>query len=235
MMAIRTRRRVWPVLLVLPPLLACSLFAQQTQPTPVPPTQAAATPVPQPSPTATVREAAATPMPQPSPTATAREAAAPIRQWAAHAEASSEYDNPDWAARQATGAPDTFECGDLETAWASAGENTVEWINVYYQTPVYPTEIRIIQSYNPDQVVQVDLIDMQGRFVTVYTGQPRAVETPCPYTLVISGDWEDTLVQGVRITVDQSVLGLGWNEIDAVEIVGVPGEGTPVRPSRSAP
>ena len=32
----------------------------------------------------------------------------------------------------------------------------------------------------------------------------------------------DFLVHGVRITVDQSVLGLGWNEIDAVELVGIP-------------
>ena len=41
-----------------------------------------------------------------------------IRQWASSATAGSEYSNTDWSANQATGAPDTPDCGDQETAWA---------------------------------------------------------------------------------------------------------------------
>jgi hypothetical protein len=66
--------------------------------------------------------------------------------------------------------------------------------------------------------------------VTVYTAQPKQVDEPCPYFLNIPVSQSDILAQGVRITIDQSVLGLGWNEIDAVEMVGTIGEGTPVRP-----
>ncbi|MEW6233301.1 MAG: hypothetical protein AB1566_13450 [Chloroflexota bacterium] len=158
---------------------------------------------------------------------------APIRQWATDAEASSEWGESDWSARQATGAPNTSECGDHVTAWASAGRDTVEWINVYYDVPVYPTEIRIIQTYAPDQVSQVDLIDMQGKFVTVYTKRPEDKSgSPCPYVLSIPVIRSDLLMQGVRITIDQSILGIDWNEIDAVEIVGVPGQGTPARPPK---
>jgi len=157
-------------------------------------------------------------------------AAEPIRQWAMEAEASSQYGDPNWSAVQATGAPDTPECGDEITAWASWGSSSVEWINLYYETPVYPTEINIVQTYNPDQVSQVDLIDMEGVFITVYTQETEQVDDLCPYTLSILVDQSDVLAQGVRITIDQSVLDLGWNEIDAVEIVGIPGEGTAVRP-----
>jgi len=220
----RTVPRTLSVLLVLSPvLLACGLLNQPTQPAQAPPIQVPPTQVP------------LTQASYPSPT-TAAVGAAPIHQWAADAEASSEWDAPDWSVKQVTGAPNTPECGDYPTAWASAGRDAVEWINVYYDVPVYPTEIRIIQTYAPDQVSQVDLIDMQGNFVTVYTKQPEdKSDRPCPYVLAVSVSRGDLLVQGVRITIDQSVLNMDWTEIDAVEIVGVPGQGTPVRPPTLTP
>jgi len=218
-------------------LQACSLFsrAPAIPETPLqasPPSEAPAEVLP------TLEQPAQelpTQAPPTAPTPAAGGTSGSIRQWAAEAEASSEYGSSDWKAGQAVGEPNTPICGDYGTAWAAAGSNTVEWINLYVQVPIVPTEIHIIESYNPDQVVRVDLIDMQGGFVPVYTAQPQIVENPCPHALSIPVTQRDILAQGVRITIDQSVLGLGWNEIDAVEIVGVPGEGTPVRPAPSAP
>lgn len=152
-----------------------------------------------------------------------------IRQWASEAVASSEFGSESWSAFQATGKPNTTECGDYETAWASADANTRDWIILYYPKPVYAVEVNLYQTYNPDQIVAVELIDLQGNFVNVYTAEPRKVET-CPFVLSIPTAFSGVLAQGVRITIDQSVLNQGWNEIDAVEIVGVPGEGTPTRP-----
>lgn len=152
-----------------------------------------------------------------------------IRQWASEAVASSAYSAENWAAFQATGEPNTAECGDHGTAWAAAESNTSQWLVLYYPQPVYAVEVNIYQTYNPDQVVSVDLIDLQGNFVNVYTAEPRQVET-CPFILRIPTASSGVLAQGVRINIDQSVLRLGWNEIDAVEIVGAPGEGTPTRP-----
>ncbi len=145
-----------------------------------------------------------------------------IRQWATSATASSEYGNPDWAASQATGAPDTIieECADLPTAWASQGSDTVEWLELYYDTPVYPTEVNIIQTHSPDQVVMVELIDTEGTYHEVYTGEPENLWEECPYTLSILV-WADYQAVGVKITIDQSVIEPTWNEIDAVELVGV--------------
>jgi hypothetical protein len=143
-----------------------------------------------------------------------------VSQWATGAAASSEYGNPSWAAIQATGAPDTAECGDSATAWASLSSDTEEWIELTYDTPVYATAINIYQSYNPDQVVKVELIDLTAGYHAVYTGRPEQTDE-CPYVLSIPVEQTDYSVAGVRITIDQSQLGLGWNEIDAVELVGV--------------
>ncbi|MBN1977322.1 MAG: hypothetical protein JW918_07970 [Anaerolineae bacterium] len=143
-----------------------------------------------------------------------------ISQWAISAVASSEYGASDWSAMQATGAPDTPECGDQVTAWASAESNTVEWIELTYDTPVRPTEVNIFQTYNPSQVVKVELIDTESTYHEIYAREPELIEE-CPYVISIPMVDFDYIVTGIRITIDQSVLEIGWNEIDAVELVGV--------------
>ncbi len=148
-----------------------------------------------------------------------------IRQWAASAFASSEYGNPDWAAVQATGAPDTFveECADLPSAWASYESDTVDWLELTYDTPVVPTAINIIQTHSPDQVVMVELVDTAGAYHEIYTGEPENLWEECPYTLsiLVNVKYE---VTGLKITIDQLIS--PWNEIDAVELVGTAVGGT---------
>jgi hypothetical protein len=147
----------------------------------------------------------------------------PINQWASSATASSEYSNPSWSAMQTVGEPDTPECGDQVTAWASATSNGVDWLEVTFDQPVYATQINIHQTYNPDQVVLVELITPEGEAVSVYEMTPFDFTSSCPYVLPVFADGS-TVAVGVRIHVDQSVLGLGWNEIDAVELIGIPVE-----------
>ena len=142
----------------------------------------------------------------------------PTRQWASEAHASSEYDNPKWSAQQATGIPDTPECGDQSTAWASEDKYGLEWLEVYYENPVEPTDINIYETHTPSQIVRVELIDLQGTYHEVYTAQPEI--TDCPYILSIPVKKAGYLAVGVRVTVDQSQLNLPWDEIDAVELVG---------------
>jgi hypothetical protein len=143
------------------------------------------------------------------------------RQWAVYATASSEYGDPDWSAMQTTGAPDTPECGDYTTAWASESYGTVEWIELDYDTPVLPTKVNIVQTYNPNQVVKVELRDVDGEYHTVYTGEPEDRSGDCPFVLHIVVEDADYLADGILITIDQSVIE-DWNEIDAVELVGIP-------------
>lgn len=143
-----------------------------------------------------------------------------VRQWAKGAEASSEFADPEWAAVQASDAPDTPRCGDYQTAWATAGSDTVETLVLTYTVSVHVTGINIVQSFNPNQITQVELIGVFDRAVSVYDGQPRQVDQPCPYTLSIPIEKTEGRFNKIRITVDQSILGMGWNQIDAVELIG---------------
>jgi len=143
-----------------------------------------------------------------------------IRQWGKWAEASSEYGTDYWSAQQATGEPDTPICGDQVTAWASLSSSGVDWIEITYETPVIPTEINILQTDNPDQVVQVEIIDQNGGYTTIYEAEPVDWASGlCPYILTIPVEDFSEPTASIRIHVDQSEWGL-WNEIDAVELVG---------------
>ncbi len=146
-----------------------------------------------------------------------------IHQWASEATASSQYNTPGYAAIQATGEPDTLidYCGTVDTAWASYEGYTVEWIELSYDQAVIPSEINIIQTSAPNQVVQVDVIGVDGNYETVYTGEPEKIIEGCPFVLTVNPvvDYE---VKGVKVTIDQTVLESPWNEIDAVELVGSP-------------
>jgi hypothetical protein len=143
-----------------------------------------------------------------------------IRQWAAGATASSEFSDPEWAANQASGAPDTQRCGDYQTAWATAASDTIETLVLTYTLSVHVSGINIVQSFNPNQVVQVELLGVFDRGIAVYEGQPVQVDQPCPFILSIPIEKTEEQFNKVRVTIDQSVLGLGWNQIDAVELVG---------------
>jgi hypothetical protein len=193
--------------------LACGVFQSKATPTRTPTAKAVSTKVSTKA---------------PEPTNPPVNSAKLIHQWATTGEASSEYGSTSWTALQAGGAPDTPDCGDAGTAWASAQSDTVESITVYFMDqPLIPSEINIIQSYNPSQVVQVELIDAYAEHsdATIYEAEPKATGK-CPYTLSIKVMGIDYPVMGIRIIVDQSVLGLGWNEIDAVELVGYSIDGT---------
>lgn len=145
-----------------------------------------------------------------------------IRQWASSATASTEYGSPEWAASQASGAPDTPDCSDSPTAWAASESNTVDWIELAYAVPVIPSQVNIIQSYSPSQVSQVELIDEAGNYHKIYSGVPLLMDT-CPFTLSLPVQGVNFPVKGVRVTIDQSVIEVSsWNEIDAVELVGSP-------------
>lgn len=145
-----------------------------------------------------------------------------VYQWAIDAEASSEFADPEWSAQQAIGEPDSPGCGDYQFSWASAASDSIDTLTVRFSDPIYPLEIRIYESFNPDQVVKVEVKDPEGGgFYAVLQKNPLQVDRPCPYELIVPVEGIDFMSDTVRITVDQSQLGLGWNEIDAVQLIGI--------------
>lgn len=144
-----------------------------------------------------------------------------ISQWGSSAESGSEFASPEWSASQAIGSPDAPGCGDYQFAWASAASDSIETLEVSFLRPVYPLEIQIHESFNPDQVVKVEVFNPDtGAYYTVLQKNPLQVDRPCPFVLEIIVEGIVFKTDKIRITVDQSQLGLGWNEIDAVQLIG---------------
>lgn len=144
-----------------------------------------------------------------------------VIQWGSSAEASSEFAVPEWSALKALGTPDAPGCGDYQFAWASAASDSIETLEIGFEEEVYPLEINIIESFNPDQVVKVEVLDPEtGAYYTVLQKNPVKIDRPCPYELKIAVEGINFKTNQVRITLDQSQLGLGWNEIDAVQLIG---------------
>jgi len=142
-----------------------------------------------------------------------------LSQWASSAEATSEYGTTDWSASRATGAPDSMtSCADSSSAWASAEASDGEVLTLYYNTPVKPTQINIHQNYSPGAITSVELIPEEGDF-TIPIANSKDTSTPCPGIFSIDVSL-NTNVIGVVINLDQVALA-DWNEIDAVELVGL--------------
>ncbi len=152
------------------------------------------------------------PMSQPTPTL------ALLSQWATMAEASSQFGFPDWGMNRATAAPEVRACKDDSRAWASALGQGVEWLRLTYTKPVYATEVRIYQNFGRGAISRVSLIDEAGTKWLIWEGSDTT--EPCPGVLVVSVPQTTVRIVGVLIDLDESRTGF-WNEIDAVELIGV--------------
>ncbi len=160
---------------------------------------------------------------------------AQLSQWAVRAEASSSYGEDSWSAMQATGAPNVTRCIDSTSAWASRGTSGIETLTLFYSTPVEATEVSIYQTYNPGAIVRVELLPADGSAAIIaFSGVDPTTACPGIFTIPIvtstgrrfqSGQ---TAVDGVRISLDQTLTN-NWNEIDAVELVGLDADGTLMR------
>jgi hypothetical protein len=146
-----------------------------------------------------------------------------VTQWASSAEATSEYGEDGWSAQQATGEPNVMYCGDSSEAWASAEALEQAELTLGYDEPVDAVSIRIYQTYNPGSITQVSVIDAEtGDVVAIPNSADSPESTSCPrvFVVTVAGDDLPETVNGVVISLDQSIGG-NWNEIDAVELVGL--------------
>jgi hypothetical protein len=190
----------------------------------------AATPAP-------IEQPAATPAPAEDPEMAKRKAAIEFAlaeqkiaedaqgQWAATANASSTYnqakDQEQYSAFQATGAPNVQSYGDTGTSWAPKDADAgIEWLEVGFAKPVHATAVRIRQNNAPGAIIKIELVDDQNAKHTVFEG----VDTntyPASQIVWFNQTFEKTgyAVTGAKITLATNAVS-GWNEIDAVQLVG---------------
>lgn len=148
-------------------------------------------------------------------------------QWAVSAKASSTYSSSvdDTASGyhpfRATGAPDTETYGDRDTSWASKeADQGVEWIELEYANAVSATEIKIRQNLNPGAIISVDLYDEAGGAHNVWQG-PDATKYPGNTISWLNLSFEKTAYKTKRVKITLATNAVsGWNEIDAVQLIG---------------
>ena len=124
---------------------------------------------------------------------------------------------PAWNARQAIGPPDAQRDRDDPKAWASAEPDMgMQWLELDYATPMAANAVRIHEVNVPGAVAEVAARGPSGGWVTLWSGigkarggEPLQVEFP---TTAFA-------VRTLRVILDTN-RAPGWNEIDAVELLG---------------
>jgi hypothetical protein len=123
-----------------------------------------------------------------------------------------------WSAKQLVGEPDTPIDGDLATAWASKNEDMGEvWIELDYERAVRPDAVRVFEPHNPGAVSKVLGKAPSGAWEVLWEGTERPGSAPWTSEIPLAGRSFATAT--IRIVLDTNRVG-GWNEIDAVELVG---------------
>lgn len=126
-----------------------------------------------------------------------------------------------WGPEQLVGPPNTHEGGDIPTAWAprQSSGNGEEWVHVNYDRAVELAEIRVRETYNPGAISRVAAVLPTGREVVLWQGVEPAAEAPVDTTFPLP---PGVTARSLRIYLDRT-RAPGWNEIDAVELVGKDG------------
>ncbi|MCA9076599.1 MAG: hypothetical protein KDA93_16365 [Planctomycetaceae bacterium] len=124
-----------------------------------------------------------------------------------------------WGPEQAIGEPDTPLAGDIQTAWASLTEDgQKEWLELIYEKAVIPVCVEIHETYRPGAVFKIAVFDREGVESIVWEGQdPTAAGQTRGVSKIKLRT--DIVTDRIRIYLDSPKVP-GWNEIDAVGLIG---------------
>ena len=129
--------------------------------------------------------------------------------------------NPDvkrsWGPEQAVGEPDTFQAGDIATAWAPLEKDDgEEWLKLEYEKPVDIAEVRVRETHNPGAVSKVTAFLANGSEVVLWEGVEPKAEALVEMSFTIP---TSVNAKSVKVYLDTKRVP-GWNEIDAVQLIG---------------
>jgi hypothetical protein len=127
---------------------------------------------------------------------------------------------PSWHALKACGPPDANPNRDDPNAWASKrGNMGRQWLAVSYRVAMRVSEVRIHEVNRAGAVARVVAIEGNGNEHNLWVGKDP---TKRPGVFSIKVPATPFKVLGLRIELDTNRTS-GWNEIDAVELVGPDG------------
>lgn len=123
---------------------------------------------------------------------------------------------PGWSPRQAIGPPDADRTRDDPKAWApKSPEMGRQWLQLSYATPVRTHGVRIFEVNACGAVAEVLARGPDGAWVVLWRGTADGAGAP----LVITFPLTPFPVRTLRLVLDTNRTP-GWNEIDAVELLG---------------
>jgi hypothetical protein len=129
-----------------------------------------------------------------------------------------ELQHRSWGPEQLVGPPDTFAGGDLPTAWAprdSTGTGE-EWIHLNYDKSVELSQLRVRETYNAGAISKIAAVLPSGNEILLWQGTEQAVQAPVDTSFSLP---PGVTANSVKIYMDRTRVP-GWNEIDAVELIG---------------
>lgn len=142
-------------------------------------------------------------------------------QWASEASASSQFGDDGYAASQATGRPNVTSASDNPLAWASSNaDGSTETLELSYTYKVVPSAVHIYESYNPGAITLIEAYDEENDEWAVLWEGAEPTDEPLR---IFSPELEpsDFATNLIRLTIESDLVP-GWNEIDAVQLLGRP-------------
>lgn len=122
-----------------------------------------------------------------------------------------------WGPEQATGPADTQLAGDVPTAWAPREQDGgEEWLKLEYDKMTDLAEIVVRETYNPGAVRKVTAFLPDGREVIIWEGVEPEATAPVDRRFVVPYSMQ---AASVKVYLDTRRVP-GWNEIDAVAVIG---------------
>jgi hypothetical protein len=128
---------------------------------------------------------------------------------------------PNWHALKATGAPDAEPASnDHPNAWATREQDKGrEWLELTYDPPRRASAVRIYEVNVAGGVVEIETVDEGGTRRSVWSGNDPTA-TPAVFEVPFAAT--SYRVKAIRVILDTSKR-QGWEEIDAVELIGPDG------------
>jgi hypothetical protein len=122
-----------------------------------------------------------------------------------------------WGPEQAAGAPDSKGAGDQPTAWASLqADGGEQWLETNFAKLVEVAQVRVLENDNPGAIVRIVAILDGGTEIPLWSGEEPKLQAPADQFFSVR---PGIVASKVRIILDTNKVP-GWNEIDAVELIG---------------
>src|SRR5207245_955698 len=91
-----------------------------------------------------------------------------------------------------------------------------EWLKLEYERPVDLVEVRVRESFNAGAIAKVTAFLPNGEEVTLWEGQEPPLQAPVDTSFPVN---VAVRASSVKVYLDTRRVP-GWNEIDAVELIG---------------